>query len=162
MRASNSSALEAALRQKLADLTALEYIAGRARDFFQGLPLNARISKAQMAAVGDRILRQSALCEAESATIDFIKRQMAKLEKHEVPGAKTSSWGVWVEQDDGRKRLGCILIDWIEKKRYLPAGINYPEQSPILLQRFWSLVETLYHYHGVVRPNNGKKKEICP
>jgi hypothetical protein len=129
-----------------------EHLIARARLFYLLGFFPGRLSASQMAAVGDHIQRGATLKEAQHKTMDFLNRQLEKLEaKAKRTGKKTS----WLKEPSGAGEevsLGKTLIHWIEHENYFEEALKSDESIRLVaLRRFWATVHGLYRSQKVFR-----------
>lgn len=158
MTQSHQQPIAAAFKEKSGAIRAAEEVGVRAADFYTKHIATAGISKAQMAALGDKLRRAVSLTAAKANCMDFLCHQMSKLEKREEKGAKAASWCKKSGNGGQQTAIGDILIEHLAYDCFIPKGTSL---SLNLLQLFWHQIETLYHYHAVTGQKAGIHKEVC-
>lgn len=142
-----NSSLQAALQSDLALATLEDHLIQRAGVLYRLGFIPKRISRSQMAAVGERIRTASSLEEAQRTVTSFLNHQLNKLLAQAERGGQLTSWALPPETSGGEKTLGHTLTLWIEKENYLE-GEEMPKGLDRLaaLRRFWSRFYGLYRY----------------
>ena len=145
-----SALLEAALRSDLAMLSLDRHLLNRARVLYRmgfGRVGFGGIPASQMAAIAERITIASNHGDAQRQVIEFLRKQLQKLEDKQKHGGKSASWGCPPSTGGGKETLGATLSDWIQNERYLEGCTRPPDLDALAaLQRFWNRFHGLYRY----------------
>jgi hypothetical protein len=163
MTPADEKRIETALKARLGQLDAADFIARRALALYRlGLGPGV-LSKAQVAAVGERIRRADNLAQAEEKAEKFIEDQLKKLHRREEDGAKPSSWSRRLEEDGVEKKIGEVVVGWITKRLYLPDPPAAARAAADLgmLQCFWHQFEILYHFKAATDREPDIKEGAC-
>lgn len=142
--------LMATLREKKTLLKAEDLLLIEAKNLYEKGFSPGNLSKAQMAAITERLRRADSLASAKREATDFLRKQIKKLsEKSDRTGKKTS-WIKDAARMEGEKSLGQLLIGWLEKEAYLHAGSS-PDLNRLYAMRLvWSFVCGMYGYRKVM------------
>lgn len=139
--------LEAALRSDLAMLSLDRHLIDRAQVLY-GMRFD-KIAASQMAAVAERITTVSNHSDAQRQVIEFLRKQLQKLEDKQKRTGKSASWGCPPSTGGGKETLGATLSDWIQNERYLEGCTRPPDLDALAaLQRFWNRFHGLYRYRA--------------
>jgi hypothetical protein len=158
MSDSHKPQIAAMLMRKRGETVVNDYISECAAVFFEIYLAPAGISKAQMTAVGFHLRRADTLQTAESNCRSFLVHQMDKLKKGEEDDAAAKSWRKKVGRQ--KRPLGEVIVEWFDRKLYLPVGKSCPRPSIDQLQRFWYQVATLYRFYSLTGNPADTIKEI--
>lgn len=127
-----------------------EHLIARARLFYLLGFFPERLSSSQMAAVGDRVQGAASFKEAQRGVIEFLNKQLGKLENKALRTGKKTSWLREPSGTAGETSLGNTLIHWIQEEKYLDEMHKAAENIRLVaLRRFWATVHGLYRYRRV-------------
>lgn len=147
-----STPLETALRSDLALLVVDRHLIDRAQVLYRmGFDRKGfdDIAASQMAAVAERITAASNHADAKRQVIEFLRKQLQKLEDKQKRTGKSTSWGCPPSTGGGKETLGATLSDWIQNERYLEGCTRSPDLDALAaLQRFWNRFHGLYRYQA--------------
>ncbi|MBW1744790.1 MAG: hypothetical protein JRI62_00110 [Deltaproteobacteria bacterium] len=157
--------VEAALEQKKAFLKIEEHLLIKAIELYS-MGYNCKnLSSSQMSAVGEHLRQSETIEKAQRAVCDFIKKRLERPKDKDKTDIteKNTSWLIQANGKPDNASLGKILIEWINKERYLE---NVTEFNAIwrltVLRRFWNNVYGQYRYCKVMDEDMSLEKEKLP
>ena len=103
------------------------------------------ISKAQMAAVADKIRRSTTYSSAQKEAVKYLKEQLDKLDKKIKRGVPPSSWVIPAKSEPETK-LGTLLIEWIEQEKYMSQPAPNEQARLEALRLFWNRFHGFYRF----------------
>ena len=155
--------VEAALEQKEAFLEIEEYLLIKAIELYSMGFNSKNLSSSQMSAVGEYLRRSKTIKKAQRAVCDFIEKQLTKLEAKTDSSSKNMSWLIQPVRLADNTSLGKVLIEWINKERYLENATEFNAIGRLaVLRRFWNNVYGQYRYCKVMDEDMSLEKEKLP
>ena len=150
---------EAALEQKKAFIEIEGHLLIKAIELYRMGFNTKNLSSSQMSAVSEHLRRSETIEKAQRAVCDFIGKRLDRL-NNKTDAEKNTSWLIQANGKQDNASLGEILMEWINKERYLE---NVTEFNAIgrlaVLRRFWNNVYGQYRYCKVMDEDMSLEKE---
>ena len=153
---------EAALEQKKAFIEIEGHLLIKAIKLYSMGFNTKNLSSSQMSAVGEHLRRSETIEKAQMTVCDFIKKRLKRLKNKDKTdiAEKNTSWLIQANGKQDNASLGEMLMEWINKERYLE---NVTEFNAIgrlaVLRRFWNNVYGQYRYCKVMDEDMSLEKE---